>query len=190
MDWLSEIVSGKELDSAKRERTKDYVFTTQVEEAQARYESEGWEFDRTLARRRVKLKKKKPADEIFENRVWTMLYKLGFSHMNRDRLFSVDYSQNGRSSSKQIDVLAADNEILLLIECKCANRPGTQSNFKTDIEAIADYRRHVFNQLKQKFPTQKMVCVFATSNYELGDKNKDLLAAKNIKHFDETAIEY
>lgn len=56
MDWLSEIVSGKELDSAKRERTKDYVFTTQVEEAQARYESEGWEFDRTLARRRVKLK--------------------------------------------------------------------------------------------------------------------------------------
>lgn len=98
--------------------------------------------------------------------------------MNRDRLFSVDYSQNGRSSSKQIDVLAADNEILLLIECKCANRPGTQSNFKTDIEAIADYRRHVFNQLKQKSPTQKMVCVFATSNYELGDKNKDLLAAK------------
>ena len=190
MDWLSEIVSGKELDSAKRERTKDYVFTTQVEEAQARYESEGWEFDRTLARRRVKLKKKKPADEIFENRVWTMLYKLGFSHMNRDRSFSVDYSQNGRSSSKQIDVLAADNEILLLIERKCANRPGTQSNFKTDIEAIADYRRHVFNQLKQKFPTQKMVCVFATNNYELGDKNKDLLAAKNIKHFDETAIEY
>lgn len=60
MDWLSEIVSGKELDSAKRERTKDYVFTTQVEEAQARYESEGWEFDRTLARRRVKLKKKNP----------------------------------------------------------------------------------------------------------------------------------
>lgn len=60
MDWLSEIVSGKELDSAKRERTKDYIFTTQVEEAQARYESDGWEFDRALARRRVKLKKKKP----------------------------------------------------------------------------------------------------------------------------------
>lgn len=115
MELSSEIVSGKELEKANRERKRDYIFENIVEEARDRYIEEGWEVDRELANRKVKMKKLKPADEIFENRVWTMLYKLGFTHMNRDNKFKIEYKQNGKQSSKQIDVLAADSEIVLLM---------------------------------------------------------------------------
>ena len=98
MELSSEIVSGKELEKANRERKRDYIFENIVEEARDRYIEEGWEVDRELANRKVKMKKLKPADEIFENRVWTMLYKLGFTHMNRDNKFKIEYKQNGKLS--------------------------------------------------------------------------------------------
>lgn len=190
MELSSEIVSGKELEKANRERKRDYIFENIVEEARDRYIEEGWEVDRELANRKVKMKKLKPADEIFENRVWTMLYKLGFTHMNRDNKFKIEYKQNGKQSSKQIDVLAADSEIVLLIECKCANKPRTRQNFKTDIEAISGYRKAVFNELNEIFPNHKKVCVFATNNYEITETNKDLLENQNIRYFNESTVEY
>lgn len=191
MEWFNEIVEGKELDSASRERKKNYIFTTVFEEAMGRMVSEeGWELDKELANRRVKLKKLKPEDEIFENRVWLMLYQLGFTQMNRDNSFKIGYEQNGKCSSKQIDVIAADSEIVLLVECKNANKPRTQHNFKTEIEAISGYRKPVFNELKKAFPNHKMVCVFATNNYEIAEPNKELLASHKIQYFNESTIEY
>ncbi len=191
MEWLKEIVAGKELESASRERKKAYVFTTVVEEAQERMISEeGWEFDRELANRKVKLKKLKSPDVIFENRVWTMLHKLGFTQMNRDNNFKIEYEKNGKHSSKQIDVIAIDSEIVLLIECKNAAKPRTPHNFKTDIEAISGYRKPLFNELRKVFPNHKMVCVFATNNYEIPESNKELLANHNIQYFNESTVEY
>lgn len=60
MELSSEIVSGKELEKANRERKRDYIFENIVEEARDRYIEEGWEVDRELANRKVKMKKLNP----------------------------------------------------------------------------------------------------------------------------------
>lgn len=190
MNWTDKLVTGTELEAAKRERMKSYEFTTQVVEAQSRYEKEGWEFDKGLKNDRVKLKKPKPADVQFENRVWMMFYKLGFTTMNRDNNFVIEYEDNGSSSSKQIDVIAIDDEIVILVECKHADKPGTKGSFKTVIEAIDGYRRHVFSKLRTRYPNHKMVCAFATSNYLLGDADLNTLKHYNVHYFSENTVEY
>ena len=65
MELSSEIVSGKELEKANRERKRDYIFENIVEEARDRYIEEGWEVDRELANRKVKIGKLFPSRAPF-----------------------------------------------------------------------------------------------------------------------------
>lgn len=44
-------------------------------------------------------------------------YEMGFKTMNKSRDFQVSYSKNNPKLTKQIDVLAIDDEVVLMIEC-------------------------------------------------------------------------
>lgn len=190
MDWSKEIVCDKELEAEKRIRTSDYYFRNEAEEASARFLDDGWAMDRKLANHRVKMKKRKPESEVFENRVWMMLYKMGFPMLNRGRKFTIDYSVNGGRSSQQIDVLAIDDEIVLVVECKCAQAPGTSKSFKSVIEKIDSVRKGVFGELKKNYPGHKMVYGFATCNYIVGSADQELMGQLHIPYFNEKSIEY
>lgn len=190
MVWSDEIVSDVDLEKAKKDRVSAYIFRNEVEEARQRYIDDGWEFVKEMKNRRVRLKKEKPFDEQFENRVWMTLYKLGFTEMNKSRKFTIPYKENGKESSKQIDVFAADDEIILLVECKSATKPGTKTNFKEAIESIGGYRKGVFNTLKNRYPNHKMLCVFATENYEVGSADLGHLKNQGIQYFNENTIQY
>lgn len=134
------------------------------------------------------IKAKKPGD-AFEDEVWTIFYKMGFKHMNKNNAFAVLYSPEN-NLSKQIDVVAIDDETCLLIECKEANRYGTNRNFQQDINEVPSFFGKVCNVLRSRFPNVKCKYIFATKNCIVSQQDKNRMKEHGIVHFDYSAILY
>lgn len=193
MSEIDRIVSGENLLAEKKVRAEEYEYS-KVELAQiSNMESMGWELVRkNKFTANMKKKKNIPQDEKFENEVWLLFYKLGFKFMNKGRHFKLSYSTNGQDLTQQIDVLAADDETVLIIECKSALHLDKRTSFKTEIEAIGGKRAGLMQAVKKLFPDKKLKVgfIFATNNYAIPQPDKDRMTELKIVHFDEDTIKY
>ena len=122
-DW-GKVLSQAEVKNALRERKKTYLEKTIFRSSLDDEKTEGWEFYKeTRNEAKVKVRKNKSANVIFENRLWVLFASMGFYELNRDAKLEIEYTANAMSHKKQIDVFAADNETVLVVECKCAIKP-------------------------------------------------------------------
>ena len=190
MSFLDKLVSGKELVGVKKRRSQIYVYEKFEYELQSKRENEGWVVDKEL-KSLVRMKRPKPLDEQYEDEVWCLLANLGFSIMNRDRHLEISYVKNGESTTKQIDVFAADEETVLFVECKCATS-GKKGDFKTELEAINGIKEGLFQAVRQEkeFKGKKPKYIFATKNYEITDPDRKRMKELKLYHFDEYGIKY
>ncbi|HCN82419.1 MAG TPA: hypothetical protein DIT07_02200, partial [Sphingobacteriaceae bacterium] len=118
-----------------------------------------------------------------------MLAKVGFLALNKDRSLTILYNDH---NTQQIDVLAVDNESILVVECKACIGEPTKGNFKETIEAIGGKKEGLTKALRKIFPDSKhkIKFVFATKNYYLTQPDKDRLEQFDILHFDEESLVY
>ena len=190
MSFINLLVSGNELVGVKKHRSQPYIFDKFEYELKSKREGEGWIVDKEL-KSVVRMKRLKPIDEQFEDEVWCLFASLGFTYMNRDRHLEIPYTSEGLNTTKQIDVFAADEETVLLIECKCA-LSGKKGDFKTDLEAIQGIKAGLLNAIhhEKQFKGKKVKYVFATKNYEISEPDKNRMKALEICHFDEYGIKY
>src|SRR4051794_38028128 len=65
----------------------------------------GWEIYK-VNKASFRMKKLKPFDRAFEDRVWAMFASMGYNSMNQDRNFRLNYNENLSIPGKQIDVFA------------------------------------------------------------------------------------
>lgn len=159
-DW-NKLTLPAEIPYKIRERRKTYEEKVTWRVALEQEENEGWYFFKdTKNPDKVKVHKDKSVHEQFENRVWVLFATMGFSLMNRDNSFSINYSDNGRDLNKQIDVFAGDDETVLVIECKCAENPNSNKQFKTELEAIKGYMTPVKNEIRKQFPGRNIRACF------------------------------
>lgn len=86
---------------------------------QSEYEADGWILDKQL-KGHIWMRQPKRHDIAFEDRVWAMCALLGFQHLSKNRSLRICYGRQD-NESKQIDVLAADEEVVLVIECKSSD---------------------------------------------------------------------
>ena len=175
-DW-SKIVSGDDLVSAAKERSKTYL-TKQVSSEIAAHEIDnGWtEVKRNKSGKIVTLKKEKKSSDIFENKIWMIFYKMGFTQMNLDNDFVLDLNGN----TKQVDVLAMDDETCVLIECKSSKILDKTTTFKQELESIHGYFSDACNAIREQFGERKFKFIFATENYVIADDSND---AKRMNSF-------
>ena len=176
------LVYGDEIQRVKREKSVPYVtktiFASSLEDEQA----DGWEVLSEMKNpKKVKVKKDKPQDEIFEDTVWVLLANLGFTTMNRDQHFKMSYG-NSPSQTQQIDVFAVDDETILFVECKSAVKL-TDGVFKTVIEAYSEKMKGLRAEATQHFPNRKCKFIFATNNYILSHNDEERLKASEIIYF-------
>lgn len=184
-DW-TKLLSEAEIPNAMREKKKDYEEKTIWRSSLLNEEGEGWSYYSDTKREdKVKVRKKKPADEVFENRLWVLLASMGFKRLNRDRHFAISYGDN----SKQIDVFAADEETVLLVECKCAVSPKKET-FKKELESISGYKKDLIPEIRKEFPDSNVKFIFATHNYAIGDQDRARMEQFGIAHFDDKTIKY
>ena len=191
MSWLDKIVSAESLKGIKRKRSDKYIYETIDKILTEQYIKEGWELHKEL-KKSNKMKKIKPLDEQFEDEVWSLFYSLGFKLLNIDRNAKVPYDKKNPSLTKQIDIIAIDDETILLIECKCA-KEGRRGNFKDALEGIDGYQGKLFNEIRRAFPDKagrKARYIFATKNYDISEQDMDRMKSFQIQHFNSKTISY
>lgn len=194
MEENKRLVCEDELVEERNRRLEKYEYQKEIDPATIpQMESLGW----TVVKRykhHIKFKRQKsiPFDEDFENRVWLLFYNLGFNYMNKGRFFKLPYSFKGESPTQQIDVFAADDESIIVIECKSSEKIEKKVTFKTDIEAIGGKKQGLIAAAKKLFPKKnlKVQFIFATKNYALSKQDKDRMKDFGIIHFDEDSIRY
>ncbi|WP_430604869.1 DGQHR domain-containing protein [Enterococcus sp. DIV0125] len=180
------LVADKDLVKAKNIRMKLFITDKVLKGAEEPYLLKGWELDKEL-KTQYRIKKAKPQEDQFENEVWLTFYRLGFPYMNRDKNFKFSF---GKGLSQQVDVLAADDETVLFIECKYTYHKGKLTSFKKEIEAIAGQRNEIIRKVNSQGKKKKVKFIFATKNYKLSDSDRDRLDGYNIEYFDEDTLGY
>lgn len=188
--FLDSLVPEEDLKRLINQRSKPYIFDSVEYELLEKRQKEGWEVEREY-KTKVKIKKPKSPDHIFEDEIWTMMAKLGFKHLSKDRNFLIPYSTDG-ALTQQIDIFAADDETILIIECKASNDEIKKVTFKQAIEAIGGKKEGILKALKTIYPSSKykVKFIFATKNYILSQQDQERMQNFGITHFDDDMIGY
>jgi DNA sulfur modification protein DndB len=170
-----------------RKRLLPHTFETISKGKVEAYEVDGWVVEKEL-KTRTRMRREKRHGRAFEDRVWAMCAQLQFPHLNRDGSFKLSYGA-APSAKQQIDVFAADEESVLLIECKSSEtiRPG---QFKKEVEAISGRRQGIVRRVKEEYPDHKIRFLLATNNYTLSAQVKERVEDAQIFHVDEDTVEY
>ena len=184
------MVSGQELDKTKRLRGKPYITKKERTLALPDLEEEGWtKFKNYKDPKFIKVKMDKSFDEIFEDKVWMLFVNLGFTEMNSDRNFVMSYDSGNPEITQQIDIFAADEETIIIVECKAAEtiRDGV---FKKQIEAFHGQMNGLRKEALKQYPGRKIKFIWATHNYIMSKADLLKMNEWGIAHFSDSTIEY
>lgn len=187
--WDS-VVSDEALSKAKTLRGKAFVESKERRVALPELIEEGWvEYKSYKNNKFVGVRKDKKFDELFEDRVWSLFARLGFTYMNQDRHFEMSYDFQNPNLTQQIDVFAADDETVIIVECKAADsiKDGV---FKKPLEAFHGQMDGLRHEAQKKFPKAKVKFIWATSNFIISPADQERMREWGIMHFSDAVINY
>lgn len=187
--WES-IVSGEALIKVRKLRSKTFIESKERRVALPELNEEGWEEYKSYKNNKfVGVRKNKRFDEVFEDRVWCLFEKLGFIYMNKDRSFIMSYDFNDPNNTQQIDVFAADEETVIIVECKAAEtiKDGV---FKKPLEAFRGQMDGLRREAQKKFPKAKVKFIWATHNYIMSPTDQEKMRQWDIVHFSDAVVNY
>ena len=188
-NWERVTSSPEEILRIKRSRSVPYESKTIFRSSLEDEKEDGWEFlADTKNPKKIKVKKDKPQNEVFEDTIWVLLASMGFKHLNQDANFHMAYGE-GEGLTQQIDVFAADDETILIVECKSAVsvKDGV---FKSVIEAYGKKMNGLRSEALKRFPNKKVKFIFATRNYIISQEDMNRMASSGICHFGEQEVNY
>ena len=184
------IVSGKELITAKNKRKNLYIEARERKVALEELEEEGWEYVKDYADSKfVKVRKEKPFYERFEAQIWLLFFQMGFKLLNRDANFKMNYDFNNPDFTQQIDVFAADDETILIVECK-SSEDLNEVQFKKDIEKLHGQMEGLRKCALKQYPGRKVKFIWATHNCIMSAKDIKRLQEWDIIFFSDSTIQY
>lgn len=184
------IVSGKELITAKNKRKNLYIEARERKVALEELEEEGWEYVKDYADSKfVKVRKEKPFYERFEDQIWLLFFQMGFKNLNRDANFKMNYDFNNPDFTQQIDVFAADDETILIVECK-SSEDLNEVQFKKDIEKLHGQMEGLRKCALKQYPGRKVKFIWATHNCIMSAKDIKRLQEWDIIFFSDSTIQY
>ncbi|HUU39791.1 MAG TPA: DGQHR domain-containing protein, partial [Desulfatiglandales bacterium] len=157
-----------------------------------KYESLGWEVDKKL-KTKIRVKRFKPHDERLENRLWTLLFRLGYPELNEGRNFQIAIKRKGADPvKKQIDVFAKDNETVIVAECKSAKKLGRKS-LQKDIEEFGNLKGPIARAIKEYYGHDfkpKIVWLFVTENVVWSKPDRERAGGQNVRIITERELRY
>ena len=189
---LAEVFPASDLTALLRRRSSpDEVQSVHPSQAPALIDA-GWAQERT-SRYRVRLRRPKPAPQYFEDRVWCLLYRMGFSLMSGQRGAMLTTAQDAGSVTNQLDVVAADEEVALALECKYASAPSRRPQFQEELAKLVQRREEFARAMRAIGPPNVRRTVglgFFTHNAILGEQDRLRAAGAHVSLFDEAELAY
>ena len=152
-------------------------------------ESKGWVVQRHY-KRSTRLKRQKGHNVMLEDRVWCLMYRMGYPALNGEN-FRIPFKRDDSSAgTKQIDVFAEDEETALVIECKSRNKRGHRS-LQKDIQETISLQPYLRNAIHSRFDNKpKVIWIYATSNILWSTNDIERAEAGNIKIITENELQY
>ena len=176
---LTGLINRSEFSGVAKLRRPDFEYLTVKKLGEAPYLQDGWSIDKSN-KRTTRLRKPKPGWKIFEDKLWIILSKMGFEEMNSDHDFKIPISEHPDVNSKQIDVFAKDEGVVLLIECKASDKESN-GTFRKDILEIGGYREEVIKAVNSHYGCHLRVgWIIATKNYLWNESDKQLALEKRV----------
>lgn len=191
--WLNEICKDHgrlQREAAKRRKVfkEESVPKAMLDE----YIADGWEIDREL-KLKVKLRRPFSHDERLENKVWHLAYLLGYPEISEGRNFQVLIKRKGAEPYyKQIDVLAKDDETVIVAECKSSEKI-TRRSLQKDIEEFSNLKSPLASAIKNHYGTDfkpKIIWVFFTNNIVWSAPDRERAAGAQIQIVTEKELRY
>jgi hypothetical protein len=177
-------------EAVKRRRLFD--LKTLAESEIAEHQAGGWLIDRRLTKK-TRLKRQKLIDERLENRVWTLLFKLGYPELSQGRSFTALIERKrAEPFRKQIDVFAKDEETVVVVECKSCEKM-TRRSLQKDLEEFANLKGPIAQAVTKHYGRDfkpKIVWLFVTENIIWSKPDKDRATGENIRIITERELRY
>src|SRR5216110_268599 len=194
---LSNIEAVGELRGTARLKFRDFetktVKLSLVEEALA----QGWHILQKNEKT-IRLKKEKPNEVHFKDRIWALLYRMGFIHMNGNgvAIFTSDL-KGDNSQAVCFDVVGIDNEVGVTIKCIVSDETVIYTQFREEIERYISIRAKLKNTINQQFALpfdqqekRQLAMAIFTSNILLTEEDKKRARNGNIIVFDDNDLKY
>ncbi|MDP3013858.1 MAG: DGQHR domain-containing protein, partial [Candidatus Subteraquimicrobiales bacterium] len=155
--------------------------------------SEGWNVDKKNAKS-VRLKRKKSHGNHLEDRVWSLLYRMGFSHLSGDGGGSLVVNPKDPDGPKtQIDVVGIDAEIAVAIECKSAEKQSRRPQFQEELGKHALIHDRFANTVNAQYDApfkRRVVLAMFLSNISLSENDRARAQEAKVLLFDERDLNY
>src|SRR5579863_9419905 len=136
---------------AKAYRTRKSEFDTSrvhIADVSAQ-EAKGWKVVRP-GKRYARMRRPKIISQRLEDRVWCLCKDMGYPVLNGDR-FTVEFDRiDGSSGTKQIDILAKDDDTVVVVECKTRERRGRRS-LQKDLHETSFLKRPIAQAIRHHF---------------------------------------
>ena len=185
------LVSGSDLQAELRLRRTTHIFRTVRKSAVPEDLAAGWEVVRENVTS-VRMQKPKPFDQQLEDDVWTLLARLGFTQMNAGRHLTLPIAKgpNGAPVGKQIDVLAADDETVLVVECK-ASAKVTSRPMGAYLAEVSGLKGRVAAALRSEYGVKKKVgWLVVTRNIVWGQNDRARADEFRIRILTDNDLDY
>lgn len=156
------------------------------------YKKDGWEEFGKPLKTKTAIRIKKRHSRQFEDDLWCQFYDLGYRRLSIGDDFRIPFSKDG-NDRKQIDLVAVNDDSILLVECKSCEEPTKAPSYKTEFEALSlrlDGYRKACEQLFG--PGKRLKYIFATRNIRLSKTSADVerLESTGSMYFNDNTFDY
>lgn len=194
---LDNVISTDELRGLAVRKAKSDIFKS-VRNALVEEEvASGWEIHKHNSTT-TRLSRPKSHDKLLEDRVWTLLYRMGFNFVSGDGgAFLLLNKNEPKGPDNQIDVVAIDDEVAFAIECKSSEKPRRFTDFSADLAKHVALKERFTKAVRDQFPSAtegevRRPSVFAiwTSGIIVVDNDRARAEKDRVPLLDEKDLEY
>jgi DGQHR domain-containing protein len=142
----------------------------------------------------TRLRRPKSHDRLLEDRVWTLFYRMGFKHLSgQGGAYQLVDEKDPRGPDNQMDVVAVDDEVAIVVECKSSEKPRKFNDFSKDLAKHTSLRDRFTRSARQQFPSgSKRPSLFAFWTAGIVPTGNDLVRAESehVALLEETDLKY
>src|SRR5258706_6550612 len=190
---LSNIFHRDELRGLANRRAKADDFKTVRQPLVAEELAKGWTVAQVNAST-SRLSKPKSHDKVLEDRVWTLMYRMGFSDLSgAGGAFQLLNANDPKGPDNQIDVVAIDSEVAFAVECKSSENPKKFADFSTVRAKHVALKDKFSRSVAAQIPADhKRVSRFAiwTSKIIMSENDRIRANTAGVTLLDEKDLEY
>lgn len=180
-----------ELAGLARKRKIAYVTKTVLQKQLEESSNDGWT---VIAKNKKSVRLSRDKDPLIalEDRWWTLLYRLQFTHISGPTSSSLQTNSKSASpSSVALGTIGLNDQVALV--ARCTANAVKRNQIESFIDEVNSHRELVARSLAQQFPVEskrQIVYVLLTQDLKLKSAERDALEAANIAILDEHDVDY